>query len=68
MVSTSLSTSFFFFFFCLFSMFQPVKFITRGELSIVIYMPFKIHPQKAQIQHYAKAKLSGVFAFAAPTV
>lgn len=49
-------------------MLQPVKFIMWGQLSIVISVPFLIRPQKGQIQHYAKAELSSVFAFAALTL
>lgn len=49
-------------------MLQPVKFIMWGQLSIVISVPFLIRPQKGQIQHYAKAELSSVLAFAALTL
>lgn len=66
------SSGFYFFlhllFLCLFSMLQPVQFIMWGQLSVVIPVPFIIHPQKGQIQHYAKAELSSVFAFPALTL
>lgn len=60
--------SFNLFFLCLFSILQPVKFVTWGQLSIVISFPFLIHPPKGQIQRYAKAEQSSVFVFAALTV
>lgn len=65
MICTSLSTSFFFASSLCFSLLS----LSHGANEVLWFLfLFLIHPQKGQIQHYTKAELSRVFAFAAPAI